>query len=62
MHNKGVVDLLWTKFHNSELAMFVASVRVDYHRNLQKYAGILQDIATQIPTGKTSPFATAEVS
>ena len=61
MHNKDVVDLLWTNLKNSELAMFVASIKVDYRRNRQKYTKILQEIATQIPTGKTPPFTTAGV-
>ena len=52
MHNEDVVDLLWTKLNNAELAMFVASIKVDYHRNHQKCIDILQEIATQIPTGK----------
>ena len=61
MRNKDVVDLLWTKLKNAELTMFVASIKVDYHRNHQKYTEILQEIATQIPTGKTPPFTTAGV-
>ena len=62
MHNKDVIDLLWNKLNNSELAMFVASIKVDYCRNHHKYTYILQEIATQIPTGKTSPFTTSGVS
>ena len=58
MHKKDVVDLLWMKLNNAELAMFVASIKVDYRRNCQKYTDILQEIATQIPTGKTPPFTT----
>ena len=58
VHNKDVVDLLWTKLNNSELAMFVVSIKVDYRRNRQKYTNILQEIATQIPNGKTPPFTT----
>ena len=36
MHNKDVVDLLWTKLNNVELAMFVASIKINYCRNRQK--------------------------
>ena len=61
MQNKDAVDLLWTKLNNAELAMFVASIKVDYRRNCQKYTDILQEIATQIPTGKTPPFTMARV-
>ena len=61
MHNEDAVDLLWTKFNNSELAMFVASIKVDYRRNCQKYTKLLQEISTQIPTGKTPPFTTSGV-
>ena len=62
MHNKDVIDLLWKKLNNAELAMFVASIKEDYCRNRHKYTYILQEIATQIPTGKTSPFTTSGVS
>ena len=41
--------------------MFVASIKVDYFRNRQKYTEILQEIATQIPTDKIPPFTTAGV-
>ena len=62
MHNREDIDLLWKKINNSGLATFVASIKVDYCRNRQKYTDILQEITTQIPTGKTPPFATAGVS
>ena len=42
--------------------MFVASVKVDYCRNRQKYTDILQEVVTHIPTGKTPPFTMAGVS
>ena len=47
--------------NSAELAMFVASIKIGYCRNRQKYAEILQEIATQIPTSKTPPFSTAGV-
>ena len=62
MHNEDVVDLLWTKLNSVELTMFVASFKVDYRRNRQKYNNILKEIATHIPTGKTPPFTTAGIS
>ena len=62
MHNKEVVDLLSKKFNNAVLAMFVASIKVNYCRNHQKYTNILKEIATQITTGKTPLFTTAGVS
>ena len=61
MHNEDVVDLLWKNFKYAELSMFVASIKVNYRRNRQKYTNIVQEITTQIPTGKTPPFATAGV-
>ena len=61
MHNEDVLDLLWTKLNNAELVIFVASIKVDYRRNSQKYAVILQEIATNIPNGKTPLFKTAGV-
>ena len=42
--------------------MFVASIKVDYCCNRQKYTDILQEIATQIPNGKIPLFTTARVS
>ena len=42
--------------------MFVASIKVDYSHNRQKYTELLQEISTQIPTCKTSQFTTAAVS
>ena len=42
MHNEYVVDLLWTKLINVELGIFVASIKVDYRRNRQKYTNILK--------------------
>ena len=61
MHNEDVVDLLWAKFNNAELAMFVASIKVDYCCNRQKYTNILKEIAIQISTGKNTSFITAGV-
>ena len=61
MHNKDFVVLFWTKLNNAGLAMFVASIKVDYRRNNQKYTDILQEISTQIPTDNTSPFTTDAV-
>ena len=61
MHNKDVVDLLWTKLKNLELEMCVASIKVNYRRNRQKYTKILHEIAAHITNGKTPPFTTAGV-
>ena len=61
IHNKEFIDLFWKKLNNTELEMFVDSIKVDYHRNHQKYINILREIATHIPTGKTPPFTTAGV-
>ena len=46
------------KLNNAALTMFVASIKVDYRRNRQKYTEILQEISTQIPTVETPPFTT----
>ena len=42
--------------------MFVASIKVDYCHNRQKYTNILQEIYIQIPTEKTPLLTTAGVS
>ena len=59
---KDIVDMLWTELKNSELAMFVTSIKVDYLGNPQKYTEILQEITTQTPTSKTPLFKTAGIS
>ena len=41
MQNKDVVYLLWKKFNNAELTMFVAPIKIYYFRNNQKYTNIL---------------------
>ena len=61
MHNEDFVDLLWTKLNNGELKFIVASIKVDYCCNRQKHTNILQEIDTQIQTGKIPPFTTAGV-
>ena len=62
MHNEDVVDLLWNKLNNAELEMSVDSIKVNYWRYIQKYTNILQEVAIQIPTGKTPTFTTAGVT
>ena len=62
VHKKDVVDLLWTELNNAELTMFVALTKVYYCSNCQIYTKILQEIATQISTSKTTQFTTAGVS
>ena len=49
MHNGDIVDLLWTKMGNSELATYLVSMKVHYQFFRRGYREILQDIATQIP-------------
>ena len=49
MHNGDIVDLLWTKMGNPELAPYVVSMKVHYQDIRSGYKEILQDIATQIP-------------
>ena len=49
MHNGDIVDLLWTKMGNPELAPYVVSMKVHYQAVRRGYKEILQDIATQIP-------------
>jgi len=62
MHNEDIVDMLWTKLQSADLAMFVSSLKVDYRRNRQDYTEILQEIATQIPNTKTTPFSPTGVA
>ena len=49
MHNGDIVDLLWTKMGNPELASYAVSTKVHYRVVRRGYKEILQDIATQIP-------------
>ena len=49
MHNGDIVDLLWTKMGNPELAPYVVSMKVHYQAIRRGHKEILQDIATQIP-------------
>ena len=35
MHNKDVIELLWTKLNTAELTVFVTSIKVDYRHNRQ---------------------------
>ena len=35
MHNEYVVDLLWKKLNNAELALSVSSIKVDYRHSRQ---------------------------
>ena len=49
MHNGDIVDLLWTKMGNPELAPYVVSVKFHYQVVRRGYNSILQDIATQVP-------------
>ena len=41
MQNRDIVDLFLKKLNNAELTIFVASIKVDYCRNHQKYTAIL---------------------
>ena len=56
MHKKYVVELLWNKLNTTELAMFLASVKVNYCRNRQKYTDILQENCHPYSNWKTPPF------
>ena len=49
MHNGDIVDLLWTKMGNPELAPYVVSMKFHYQAVRRGYKETLQDIATQIP-------------
>ena len=49
MHNGDIVDLLWIKMGNPDLAPYVVSVKVHYQLFRRRYKEILQNIATQIP-------------
>ena len=49
MHNGDIVDLLWTKMGNPELAPYVFSMKVHYQAIRRGYKEILQDIVTRIP-------------
>ena len=45
MHNCDIVDLLWTKMSNPELAPYVVSMKVHYQVVRRGYKEIFQDIA-----------------
>ena len=49
MHNVDIVDFLWTKMGNTDIAPYVVSMKVHYQVLRRGYKEILQDIATQIP-------------
>ena len=49
MHNGDIVDFLWTKMGNPELAPYVVSMKVYYQVVRRGYKEILQNIVTQIP-------------
>ena len=49
IYNGDIVDLLWTKMGNPELASYMVSMKIHYQVVRRGYTEILQDIATQIP-------------
>jgi hypothetical protein len=49
VHDGDIVDKLWGRIQNSDLATYVAALKVEYTRNPRDYREILQDIATQVP-------------
>ena len=49
MHNGDIVDFIWTKIGNPELAPYVVYMKVHYQVVRIGYIEILQVIATQIP-------------
>jgi hypothetical protein len=50
VHDGDIVDKLWGRIQNSDLATYVAALKIEYTRNPRDYGEILQDIATQIPS------------
>ena len=52
VHNGDIVDALWSKIQASELQSYIASLKVDYQRNVRNYKVILQDIASEVASGK----------
>ena len=49
VHDGDIVDKLWGRIQNSDLATYVAALKIEYARNPRDYREILQDIATQVP-------------
>ena len=48
-HNGDLVDGLWTRIQNPELAPYVSALKVQYQMNGRTFQELLQDIASQIP-------------
>jgi hypothetical protein len=57
VNNGDIVDDLWDRVQASDLQLYVASLKVEYQRNLRDYKLILQDIAAEAGKKMTVTFA-----
>lgn len=57
MHDADIVDMIWPKMCNPELASYVVSLKVHHQHQRRGFREILQDIATQVPTIANTAFS-----
>jgi len=57
--NGDIVDDLWARIQNTDIQVYVSSLKVDYQRNPRSYQLILQDIAAEIASKSSFTFATS---
>ena len=57
VNNGDIVDDLWSRIQAPELQMYVASLKVNYQQTPRDYKLILQDVAAEVSSQKTVPFA-----
>lgn len=58
VNNGDIVDDLWARIQNTDIQVYVSSLKVDYQRNPRNYQLILQDIAAEIASKSSITFAT----
>ena len=53
------MDDLWPRIQDDRLTAYIASLKVDYHRNPKSYKLVLQDIASELSSKRKVTFASA---
>ena len=54
--NGDIVDDLWARIQNSDIQVYLSSLKVDYQRNPRTYQLILQDIAAEIASKPSTAY------